>query len=71
MLNFLEQLNNRNIWYRLEQVEPDSIMVTFTLVGMRIEVSFFVDHIEYSVFSGKEDVLDDEAYLMSLVSRHE
>jgi hypothetical protein len=53
--------------FRLEQMRPDSIMVSFTLVGLRAEVDFFDDHIEYSLFKGDESVLDDQAALIALV----
>jgi hypothetical protein len=42
-------------------------MVTCTLVGQRVEVDFFEDHIEYSVFDGNEDVLDDQKALFDAI----
>ena len=68
LLDFLEYLNNNNIWFRLEQTVPDAIMVTLTLVGARVEVSFFVDHIEYSIFRGTEEILDDEVALREMLT---
>ncbi|MGL4811465.1 MAG: hypothetical protein ACRCXM_06790 [Beijerinckiaceae bacterium] len=44
-------------------------MVTFTLVGYRVEVDFFEDEIEYSIFAGREDVLTDEKELFALIDR--
>ena len=42
-------------------------MVEITLLGKRLEVDFFEDHIEYSVFSGNEDVLDDVPALIGMI----
>lgn len=67
LLAFLEFLSSRNVWFKLEQCRYDSIMVTFTLVGVRVEVDFFEDHIEYSVFRGSEEVLQDEDALIALI----
>lgn len=44
-------------------------MATLTLVGMRIEVSFTVAGIEYSIFSGNEDVLADVSKLRALIEK--
>jgi hypothetical protein len=67
MLGFLELLSNKGIHYFIEQDRPDSLMVTFTMVGIRVEVDFFVDHFEFSVFRGNEDVEVDERILLKLI----
>jgi hypothetical protein len=36
---------------------------------MRIEVSFKANDIEYSIFTGNEDVLTDEAKLRALIAK--
>ena len=69
LLPFLNLLKDHSIVYRLEHMRPDSIMVTLTLVGARVEVDFFDDHIEYSVFKGDERVLDDQEDLFRLLSK--
>jgi hypothetical protein len=67
ILSFLDYLRSRRVMFRLEQMRPDSIMVSFTLVGLRAEVDFFDDHIEYSLFKGDESVLDEQAALVALI----
>lgn len=42
-------------------------MVTITLFGARVEIDFFDDHIEYSVFKGDEGVLDDQPALFGMI----
>ncbi|SFU94984.1 hypothetical protein SAMN02799631_03371 [Methylobacterium sp. 174MFSha1.1] len=60
-------LERERIHYRLDRHRDDSIMVTATLVGERIEIDVFEDgHIEYSRFRGSEDVEDDVALLEAL-----
>jgi hypothetical protein len=70
MLAFLQLLRRKNISYRIEQMREDSLMVTLTLVGVRVEVDFFVDHIEYSYFTGDESVHDDERQLLDLIEKY-
>jgi len=69
LLPFLNLLKDHSISYRLDHMRADSVMVTLTLVGFRVEVDFFADHIEYSVFSGDERALDDQDRLARLLSK--
>ena len=48
----------------------DVIMVSFTLVGVRVEVDFFEDHIEYSTFQGDESVASDVVGLFTVIAQH-
>jgi hypothetical protein len=70
MLEFLDYLRNKKITFRIEQQRDDSIMVTFTLVGVRVEVDFFVDHFEFSYFQGSEAVSSDREALTRLIANH-
>lgn len=67
MLDFLDLLRERKVHFFIEQYKEDSLTVTLTLVGARIEVDFFSDHIEYSVFEGSEAVESDESALVRRV----
>lgn len=64
---FLAFCNEKNVHYSLSQHTEDGIMATLTLAGKRIEVSFKVSGIEYSIFSGDEDVLVDVPKLHALI----
>ena len=57
-LNFLDEKGIRN--YFIKHNAPDWLMVTLTLVGVRVEVMFTVEDMTFSVFKGKEDVILDE-----------
>lgn len=67
LIPFLTYLDDQHVSYTLERCRPETIMVTVTIVGARIEIDFFDDHIEYSVFRGHEDVLDDQPALFQMI----
>lgn len=70
MLDFLDVLRERNIHFFLTQYSSEGITVTFTLVGVRVEVEFFVDHLEFCVFKGSETISSDEKKLHALIKEH-
>jgi hypothetical protein len=68
VLNLLER---ERLHFRIDRHRPDTVMITVTVVGERLEIDVFDDgHIEYSRFKGDEDVFDDEGALMDLIRRH-
>jgi hypothetical protein len=67
LLPFLNFLKAKGVWYVIQHLRDDAIMVTITLLGERIEVEFFDDHIEYSRFIGTEDVEEDQKLLFNLI----
>jgi hypothetical protein len=64
---FLVYLDDQRIHYALSRHRDDSVMVTFTVVGARVEVDFFDDHIEFSAFTGSEDVVSYPAALYAVM----
>ena len=70
MLEFLSFLRSKKISYKIEQQRDDSLMITFTLVGVRVEIDFFVDHFEFSYFKGSEQVECDRDTLMRLIAEN-
>lgn len=68
LLAFLALLKNNKIWYTLAHQRDDAIMVTFTLVGYRVEVEVSEKRAEFSYFQGDEDVFIDDDKLMKLIS---
>ena len=64
-------LEQEGVHYRLDRHRDDSILITVTLVGERIEIDVFEDgHVEYSRFRGNEDVEDDILLLEALLRAH-
>lgn len=70
LLPFLEFLRDHKIWFRMESLRDDAMMVEIHLVGIRLEVEFFDDHIEYSLFTGDESVEDNQKKLFDLLIEH-
>jgi len=70
MLDFLAMLRDKGIHFWIEQQDPDGLMVTFTLVGVRAEAYFTVDDMSYSIFKGNEDVHLDPKLLMDTIREH-
>jgi hypothetical protein len=70
MLDFLDVLREKGIHFWIEQQASEALMVTLTLVGFRVEVEFFSDHLEFSCFKGDESVSRDEKLLMALIGEN-
>ena len=57
LFSLIQFLEEQRLWFRIDRLRPDSVMVTVTLVGERLEIDVFEDgHFEYSRFRGNEDV---------------
>jgi len=67
LLEFLDILRGRGIDAHFYQEGPDGIIVYFSLYGVRVEVTFTVDGMQYSIFKGDESVESGLAELMSLI----
>lgn len=67
MLDFLDFLRGTGTEFRIDQFSPDALTVCFALVGVRAEVEFSVDEMQYSLFKGKETVEVDEKALIDLI----
>lgn len=62
VFDVLKRLDDAKIHYFIGRYRPDTIDLTATIVGERVEISVFDDdHIEISRFVGNEDVLGEEA----------
>ena len=68
----LQKLDAGKWHYALSRHRPDSVLVSITFVGERVEVDVFEDgHMEVSRFKGSEDVLGGEDYIMNLIAKCE
>ena len=68
LFEIIKILENQDVYFSLSRQRNDSVMISCTLVGARIEIDVFEDtHIEYSVFLGNESVSGDESKLLELV----
>lgn len=67
LLNFLEYLESKKVAFSLHRYDSESVYVFLSLYGKRIEVAFFKDHWNYSVFTGNEDVENESAKLIQMI----
>ena len=69
LLNFLNNLEKRKIYYRLEYNREGFIMVLVAIPGERWEVEFSDDgKIEIEIFKNSSGVLCDESLLDKLLT---
>jgi hypothetical protein len=66
VFEFLNMFSTKGIEFKLEQQAEDELMVSFALVGVRVESVFTVDRMQFSFFRGNEDVILDENVLAEL-----
>lgn len=66
----LRKLDAAKIHYTLGRYREETILVTMTLVGERVEVDVFDDgHMEVSRFKGSEAVLGGEQLVARIIQR--
>lgn len=67
----LSRLEAAKIHFTIGRYRPDTVLVTLTLVGERVEVDVFDDgHMEVARFAGSEAVVDDAELLEALIERN-
>lgn len=61
LFRILRRLDEAKVHYFIERHRPETIDITATFVGCRVEISVFEDdHVEISTFRGNEDVLEED-----------
>jgi hypothetical protein len=69
LYQLLQQLEAAKIYFTLARHREDSILVSLTLVGERVEIDVFDDgHMEVSRFSGSEDIVGDAALVEQIIN---
>jgi hypothetical protein len=66
LLDFLDGLREKGIMFRIDQQATDELIVSFALVGARVEATFGVDGMHFCVFRGSEAVETDVSILNAL-----
>ncbi|BBP96119.1 hypothetical protein BSFA1_12480 [Burkholderia sp. SFA1] len=57
LFDLLRRLDNAKVAYSLSRQRSESVLVSITVVGQRIEIDVFDDgHMEVSRFLGNEDI---------------
>lgn len=67
LLALLNLASAHKVDQHLAWQRDEAVMVTLAPAVRRVEVEFFEDHIEYSVFEGDESVHDDQVRLFQLI----
>nr|WKF59725.1 hypothetical protein HUO10_004236 [Paraburkholderia busanensis] len=69
LYDLLEELDSRRLYYTLSKHRADSVLVSLTLPGKRIEIDVFKDgSLEMSQFAGDESVIDDSDEILRIVN---
>jgi hypothetical protein len=71
LFKLLRDLDEASISYTLGRHRDDTILITMTLVGERVEVDVFEDgHMEVSRFTGSEDIIGDEKLVRAIIEEN-
>jgi len=71
LYEILSLLEKEKLWFRVDRHRDDTVMITVTVVGERLEIDVFEDgHVEFSRFLGDEGVDSDAKRLMDLIAQH-
>lgn len=70
LYKLLSDLESEKIHFTLGRHRPDTILVTLTLLGERVEIDVFDDgHMEVSRFKGNEDIVGDSELVYKLIEQ--
>ena len=68
LYKLLADLENAGIDYTLRRTRPDTVLVSLTIVGQRIEIDVFEDgHMEVARFRGSEGVVGGEEVVQQIL----
>ena len=71
LFTLLAELEAAKIHFTLGRHRPDTVLVTLTFVGERVEVDVFDDgHMEVSRFKGMEDILGGSELVAKLIEEN-
>jgi hypothetical protein len=71
LFQLLSTLEAANIHFTLGRHRPDTILVTLTLVGERVEIDVFEDgRMEVSRFAGNEDIVGGSEVIESILQNN-
>lgn len=72
LYKLLADLDNAGVDYTLRRTRPDTVLVSLTLVGQRVEIDVFEDgHMEVARFHGSEQVLGGSEVIEQLIRESE
>lgn len=70
LFDLLKKLDSAKYYYTMSRHRTDSILVTISWVGERVEVDVFEDgHMEVSRFLGTEDILGGQELIFDIIDK--
>lgn len=70
LISFLNELRSEKIYFRLDQIRDEAIMIEVTVPGERWEIEFMEDgSVEVEVFRS-DGTIRDESALADLLEKH-
>jgi len=67
----LSKLESAGLNFTLSRSRPDTVLVTLTVVGERIEIDVFEDgHMDVSRFKGNEDIIGGEELVEQIIDEN-
>jgi hypothetical protein len=71
LYSLLRRLENAHIHFAIGRYRQDTVLVSITLVGERVEVDVFEDgHMEVSRFVGDESIVGDEELVEAMIEHN-
>ena len=71
LFSLLRRLENAHIHFTVGRHRDDTVLVTITLVGERVEVEGFEDgHMEVSRFPGSQDIVGGEELVDEIIENN-
>ena len=71
LFDLLRRLEAARVHFAVARHRPDTVLVSITLVGERVEVDVFEDgHMEVSRFKGNEDIVGGSEVVDALIEEH-
>lgn len=71
LFSLMSELEAAKIHFTLARHRPDTVLVTLTLVGERVEIEVFDDgHMEMSRFKGHEDIVGGSELVATLIEEN-
>jgi hypothetical protein len=71
LFELLQKLESAKIHFTLQRHRDDSIMVSLTLVGERVEIDVFDDgHMEVSSFRGSEEIVGGAELVKKIIDEN-
>jgi hypothetical protein len=72
LFKLLSRLDAARYHYSMSRHRADTVLVTVTFVGERVEVDVFEDgHMEVSRFPGSEDIVGGEDFILALIKENQ